>query len=414
MVIGAIGVLMVACRSLGKLGRGRVRLLLLRAPGGALGRRVRSARRAGVLASLQVPEPLALDAPWPDAERAFAPSGHVPSPTVPGAIVPICPSGLSIAMAPFVLARRTTRGVLRAAVVRGGARRGDVGRRLALRRARGLSLESARRGQPDRALSGDSADERCAGRSALDAGRRTRDRHQASLERLERSRDERGDSRPSQSRAAGDHHRPVPAAAARADLAAAASICCVLRARVRARLRDGRADAERLLRIAARVGLWLPVGAVFTEPRDSRISAAISDGSGPRTRRRLRSRLLAPWLLPGGLTALALVMFLVNLTLYVPYVVFDDWSYLRFLLPTIPLLLILVVAGTRRRAASPPSAGCRLDHRSRGARGCRSCSYARRVNGRRSILRAARSAIRACRRLRRPSAPAECARDHQL
>jgi hypothetical protein len=54
--------------------------------------------------------------------------------------------------------------------------------------------------------------------------------------------------------------------------------------------------------------------------------------------------LLAPWLLPGGLTTLALVMFLVNLALYVPYVVFDDWSFLRFLLPTIPLLLILVAA----------------------------------------------------------------------
>jgi hypothetical protein len=37
-------------------------------------------------------------------------------------------------------------------------------------------------------------------------------------------------------------------------------------------------------------------------------------------------------------------MCLVNLALYVPYTVFDDWSYLRFLLPTIPLLLILVVA----------------------------------------------------------------------
>ena len=57
----------------------------------------------GRLASLQVAEPLALDAPWPDAARAFAPSGHVPSPTVAGAIVPICPAGLSIAMAPFVL-----------------------------------------------------------------------------------------------------------------------------------------------------------------------------------------------------------------------------------------------------------------------------------------------------------------------
>ena len=30
----------------------------------------------GRLAGLQVPEPLALDAPWPDAARAFAPSGH--------------------------------------------------------------------------------------------------------------------------------------------------------------------------------------------------------------------------------------------------------------------------------------------------------------------------------------------------
>jgi hypothetical protein len=54
--------------------------------------------------------------------------------------------------------------------------------------------------------------------------------------------------------------------------------------------------------------------------------------------------LLAPWLLPGGLTALFLAMCAVNLVLYVPYVVFDDWSYLRFLLPTIPLVLILVVA----------------------------------------------------------------------
>ena len=51
---------------------------------------------------LQVPEPMALDAPWPDAPLTFAPAGHRPSPTVPGAIVPICPPGLSMAMAPFV------------------------------------------------------------------------------------------------------------------------------------------------------------------------------------------------------------------------------------------------------------------------------------------------------------------------
>jgi glycosyltransferase involved in cell wall biosynthesis len=49
--------------------------------------------RDGVRA-LQVPEPLALGAPWPDAPLTLAPVGHVPSHTVPGAIVPICPSGL--------------------------------------------------------------------------------------------------------------------------------------------------------------------------------------------------------------------------------------------------------------------------------------------------------------------------------
>src|SRR5688500_16921965 len=56
----------------------------------------------GRFARLQVPEPLALEAPWSDAGRAFAPAGHVPSRMVPGAIVPICPAGLSIAMAPLV------------------------------------------------------------------------------------------------------------------------------------------------------------------------------------------------------------------------------------------------------------------------------------------------------------------------
>src|SRR5262245_60843481 len=51
---------------------------------------------------LQVPEPLAFDAPWPDATRSFAPAGHLPSATVAGAIVPVCPAGLSMVMAPLV------------------------------------------------------------------------------------------------------------------------------------------------------------------------------------------------------------------------------------------------------------------------------------------------------------------------
>ncbi len=53
---------------------------------------------------LQVAEPLALAAPWPEAPLTFAPAGHIPSPTVRGAAVPMCPAGLSMAMAPFVRA----------------------------------------------------------------------------------------------------------------------------------------------------------------------------------------------------------------------------------------------------------------------------------------------------------------------
>jgi hypothetical protein len=54
--------------------------------------------------------------------------------------------------------------------------------------------------------------------------------------------------------------------------------------------------------------------------------------------------LLAPLLLPGGLTLLCIGLVAANVALYLPYSVFDDWTYLRFLLPTIPLLVVLMVA----------------------------------------------------------------------
>ena len=60
--------------------------------------------RAWATGQLQVVEPLALAAPWPDAPLTFAPAGHIPSPTVRGASAPICPAGLSLAMVPFVWA----------------------------------------------------------------------------------------------------------------------------------------------------------------------------------------------------------------------------------------------------------------------------------------------------------------------
>jgi hypothetical protein len=53
---------------------------------------------------------------------------------------------------------------------------------------------------------------------------------------------------------------------------------------------------------------------------------------------------LAPVLLPGALTTMFLALVGVNLALYLPYVRFEGWSYLRFLLPTIPLVIVLMVA----------------------------------------------------------------------
>jgi len=54
--------------------------------------------------------------------------------------------------------------------------------------------------------------------------------------------------------------------------------------------------------------------------------------------------LVALALLPGAVTTLLLALFVVNLALFLPYTVFDDWSFTRFLLPTIPLLMVLVAA----------------------------------------------------------------------
>ena len=52
----------------------------------------------------------------------------------------------------------------------------------------------------------------------------------------------------------------------------------------------------------------------------------------------------APFLLPGALTRLFLWMFLVNVACNLPYAVADDWSDLRVLLPTIPLVVVLAIA----------------------------------------------------------------------
>ena len=44
---------------------------------------------------------LAVDAPWPEASRTMAPGGFIPSPVRPDAASPICAPGFSVLMAPF-------------------------------------------------------------------------------------------------------------------------------------------------------------------------------------------------------------------------------------------------------------------------------------------------------------------------
>lgn len=49
-------------------------------------------------------EPLGRQVPWPAADLTFAPAGFVPSVLEAGASVPICPPGFALVLAPFVLA----------------------------------------------------------------------------------------------------------------------------------------------------------------------------------------------------------------------------------------------------------------------------------------------------------------------
>jgi hypothetical protein len=297
----------------------------------------------GHVTALQVPEPLALDAPWADAGRAFAPAGHVPSPTVAGAIVPICPAGLSIAMAPlvalggpraafFVLPLFAAMLVAATSVVgaRFGARVGVLSSVLVA--VSPIVLYQAIQPMSDvpaaalwmvavAAVTGTGRHSTLVGGLATSAAIVMRPNllplglaiGAFLLVRSERTWRERF------------------------RMAVTYAICCApgcvivgitQHAFYGSPLASGYGSLSALFamsRVAPNLGRYL--GWLW-----STHTAAVA------------LALLAPWLLPGWLTALCLTMCLVNLALYVPYVVFNDWSYLRFLLPTIPLVLILVVA----------------------------------------------------------------------
>src|SRR2546428_6814928 len=73
--------------------------------------------------------------------------------------------------------------------------------------------------------------------------------------------------------------------------------------------------------------------------------------------------LVAPFLVPRRAEAwLALALAVATIALYLPYRVFDDWWYIRFLLPAIPFLIVLSVA-TVARIADASNRKARQDRR---------------------------------------------------
>ena len=293
--------------------------------------------------TLQQPEPLALEAPWPDAAMTFAPAGHRPSPTVPGALVPICPAGLSIAMAPLL-------------------RAGGPGAAFLLVPLFGMLLVAATY----------FAGSRYGARIGVASAVITASTPAFLYQQMQPMSD-------------------VPAAALWV-----AAVAGVTSARPRGAVLGGAAAAaaivvrpnlaplaiplalflvlrpERLWReraiAAVRFGAMTALGAlVVALIQDAFYGSPLATGYGPaatlfsaanitpnatRYATWLSETLTpgwvlaaaAPFLLPGALSRLLLWMFLVNVACYLPYVPFDDWSYLRFLLPSIPLVVILAVA----------------------------------------------------------------------
>jgi hypothetical protein len=309
----------------------------------------------GRVAGLQVPEPLALDAPWPDAGRSFAPAGHVPSPTVPGAIVPICPSGLSIAMAPFVLAGGPRAAFfvlpLFAAVLVGAT--SLVGSRFGARVGFWSSVLVAASPIVLYQVIQPMSDVPAAALWMLAVALATgTSRRSSLLSGLATS----------------------AAILLRPNLVALGFVIGLFLL-----LRPERSWLQRLRSAAIYAVACVPGCAMVALTQNAFYGSPLASGYGSLAAlfsvsyvtsnlgrylgwlssthtAAIALAALAPWLLPGALTVLALSLFLVNLALYVPYVVFDDWSYLRFLLPTIPLLLILVVAvldATMRRVRVP-------------------------------------------------------------
>jgi hypothetical protein len=297
----------------------------------------------GQAVDLLPPDPLALAAPWPDATWSFAPAGHVPSRTVPGAIVPVCPSGLSLVMAPFRLVGGRAGmflvfplfgALFVVATYAVGARYGArIGMTAALLAAASppflyqviqpmtdvpaaalwlLAVAGATGTRPRHVVGGGIA----AGLAMLMRPNLAPLAVPIGLFLL---------FRPERS-----WRQRVVAAAV---FTAAAVPWCVAVALIQATFYGSP--------FASGYGsLSLLFRKEHVLPNLQRYVQWLLQAHTPV----IGLALLAPLLLPGGLTTLLLGLVLVNFALYLPYVVFEDWSFVRFLLPTIPLMLILVMA----------------------------------------------------------------------
>jgi hypothetical protein len=294
-------------------------------------------------ARLQPVEPLALEAPWPNAPAAFAPVGHIASPTVPGAAVPVCPSGLSILMAPLVaiggrdaafLLLPVMAGLLVLATAAAGAR---FGARVGLGAAVLVAANPVFLYQAVQPMSDVAASALWVVAAAMATG-----------------------SRPAHVSVAG-----VAAGLAiivRPNLVPIGLVIGVfLLLRVERRWTERFALAWRYAAGAAAGCLAVAFiqstfyGSPLSSGYGSLAALFAVEHVGPNLQRyatwlwqthsvALVLAATAPLMLPGHLTALFLAMFAVNLALYLPYTVFEDWSFLRLLLPTIPLMLVLGVA----------------------------------------------------------------------
>jgi hypothetical protein len=310
---------------------------------------------------LQVIEPLALDAPWPDAPLTFAPAGHIPSPTVRGAAVPMCPPGLSMVMAPLVWADKASGAgeagglvfvvvpmfgaLLIVATYMLGSR---YGARVGLASALLVACSPAFLFQLMQPMS----DVPATALWILAAACATRPG--AAERSIMRGGPGAGPLAAGLATSAAILVRPnlLP-------MGIALGLFILVRPERtwRERIRDAVIFAAASAPGCIAVGIIQQMfyGSPLRSGYGSLVALFAPSHLAPNASRYFLwmweshtpawlIALAAPLLLPGWLTTMLLTLAVVNVACYLPYVVFNDWWYLRFMLPAITIVLVLMVA----------------------------------------------------------------------